>query len=156
MAIWQTILIFLPVQFAMQRGLSLGATIDQLALERGFWHRSSPSESVIERLSAKWPRGKTWSPQLDVFGDLDGNCVAIWRADGAGVEVTARIDLRVVSREVVAVVLDFARELDCWFVTEARRVISPDFNELRSAICCSQAYSFLKDPGAFLDELGKK
>jgi hypothetical protein len=155
MALWQTNMTLVPSSLLLQHGVRLGATITDADLELETWDKSYPPESVIERLAERLPKGKSWSENLAVWGDLDGSCVTILREGGVCVEVNARFDLRTVSREIAAAVLDFARELGCWFVTEDRRVIAAEFSDLSAAIRTSKAYTFLENPNAFLDELGR-
>ena len=144
-----------PSALLLQRGVRLGATITDADLELETWDKSCPPEPIIERLSQRLPEGKSWSENLAVWGDLDGSCVTILREGGVCVEVNARFDLRTISREVAAAVLDFARELGCWFVTEDRRVVAAEFGDLSAAIRASKACKFSEDPNAFLDELGR-
>ena len=142
-----------PSALLLQRGARVGATITEDDLELETWDKSCPPEPIIKRLSQRLPKGKSWSEDLAVWGDIDGSCVTILREGEDCLEVNARFDLRTISREIAAAVLDFARELDCWFVTEDRRVIAAEFGDLIAAIRTSKAYSFLEDPDAFLNEL---
>lgn len=122
-------------------------------MESGTWGQSCPSEPVIERLSLCLPKGKSWSDSLAVWGDLDGSCVTILYDGSVCVEVSARFDLRTISIAIAAAVLNFARETNCWFVTEDSRVVAPEFSGLRMVMRASKAYEFLENPSAFLNGL---
>ena len=53
-------------------------------------------------------------------------------------------------------VVAFARKLDLLFLTEDRHLLRPSFRELVSAIRRSRSFAFVRDPEAFLEQIGRR
>lgn len=154
MAVWQFQTKLVPCATAMDHGLLPGQRLSDAQREEiAWWSGKTIAAEKLQQLSKALPPGKSWTEELEVFGDLETTCVTILSDSGAVVEVNARLDLRTLSPEAGRAVLGFARGLECLLVTDDNLVLKPDSAGLAEAIKTSSAYRFVKDPHAFLSTL---
>jgi hypothetical protein len=104
------------------------------------------------RLSALLPAGTSWTPELEMWGEEDGNRIDVWpapRADGG--DALLRIDMRSYDPAWAARALTTIRDLgrDLWPAWhDAAPVRDPE--ELELVLRGSPAFRFVEDPEAFL------
>ena len=123
--------------------------------EIAWWSGKMVAAEKLRQLSKVLPPGKSWTEELEVFGDLETTCVSLLRDSNTVVEVNACLDLRTLSAEAGKAVLGFARGLECLLVTDDNLVLKPDSAALAEAIQASSAYRFVKDPRAFLSGIAR-
>ena len=154
MAAWQFQIRLLPQAVAATEGLFPGGELAEAQRESiAWWDKSILGSDALKRLREVLPPGKTWSKELEVFGDLETTCVTILREEGRPIEVSARLDLRSLSQETMDAVLDFAQRLNCFLVTDGNTILKPAAAGLAIEIEMSPAYRFVKDPRGFLSDL---
>jgi hypothetical protein len=102
------------------------------------------------------PLAQSWSPEIETWGEEEGNRIDITTSDEGLEEVRVRFDARNIDRGFVSQVVSLAIAADCVVVTEAMDVIPPLVAELEAAIRDSDARRFVRDPKEFLDGLEER
>jgi hypothetical protein len=105
-----------------------------------------------ERLDALLPRGRSWSADLETWGEETGTRIDVWPGvDQRGGEAMLRVDMRAYDHAWIARAFDEVRALGraLWPVWSDGPVIG-DPGELARALRGSPAFRFVEDPDAFL------
>ena len=105
-----------------------------------------------ERLDALLPRSKSWSPDLETWGDETGTRIDVWpAADRRGGEAMLRMDMRNYDFDWASRAFGVIRALgrEFWPVWSDGPVVD-DPGELALALRGSPAFRFVEDPEAFL------
>ena len=154
MAVWQFQVRLLPQAVAATEGLFPGGELAEAQRESiAWWDKSKLDSEAMQRLRDVLPLGKTWSKELEVFGDLEATCVTILRDGARPTEVSAKLDLRSLSQGTMDAVLDVAQRLNCFLVTDDNTILKPVAASLAVEIEMSPAYRFVRDPHGFLSDL---
>lgn len=133
---------------------------EQLALlpeevmeEEPWWQAASLLPNYSEQLAQFAPRTKSWSADIEIYGEEEGNCLKVSHDEERVVSVWVRIDLRQLDRSFIDGVLSFARSQQCHLVNIEGRLIAPELDSLRIALKDSRAYRFVANPQKYLEEL---
>jgi hypothetical protein len=154
MAVWQFQATLVPFATAVDHGLLPGHRLSDAQREEiAWWSGKTVAVEKLQQLSKVLPAGKSWTEELEVFGDLETTCVTIFSDRGAVVEVNARLDLRTLSAEAGKAVLAFARGLECLLVTDDNLMLKPESSDLGKVIKTSPAYRFVSSPHTFFSRL---
>jgi hypothetical protein len=102
------------------------------------------------------PRNESWSTNLEVWGDDEGDNISVFSVAGIPCEVSIRFDVRQMDIRFLGKVIATAKHLDCLVFTEAGALFDPSLEKLVAQINESEAKSFLKDPQQFLRTLPKE
>lgn len=118
-----------------------------------WWNTNIDIESLATELSAIMPRLHSWSPNLQMWGEEDGNRVDLALKGGSIAEIFVRIDVRAVSISFLTGVIKLARKADLKFRMSNGRVLSPALRQLMEAIRGSPAFRYVEDPAGYLSML---
>lgn len=155
MAVWQFQIKVVPKVVAEASSFRPGMMLTEEQRESvAWWGNYSIPPSLLQTVEPVLPPGKTWSNDLEVFGDLEKSCVTIWRERALLVDVHFRFDLREVSSELLETAVRFCQSLQCWLITEDGKVIEPVLSTLKAEMRKSSAFQFVKDPPGFMSRLG--
>lgn len=149
-AVWQFNIAFLP-----QDWLDAGGDVSSLFAEGTFdatsawWSYRHPK--LEETLGSALSKGKSWHPDLTVWGSEQTDDIQLWRSRGKVNSVVVRFDLRQPNMTLLQQVILMAQELDLAIVAlETRSVVQPDVDRLLRAAAESRAAHFVLDPASFL------
>ena len=98
---------------------------------------------------------RSWSKDIRVWGDEQGDYISLLFDSGQVVEVGARVDVRALSKVFIENLCRFARTCDCLLLTEDSILLEADVDRLIHQIGQSKAYSFVSDPVGFLEKVRK-
>lgn len=145
MAVWQFEIAFEPRESAAasRDGLS------EPAPGRPFGREDS---DLLRKIDAMLPRRESWSEDLILWGEEDGDRVHAALEEGGIVELTARIDLRHPPGSFPDRLVELARHCGAWFSTVDGERIPPDVRALSEAARRSEAFRFVLDPRHYFNE----
>ncbi len=87
MAVWQFQATLVPFATAVDHGLLPGHRLSHAQREEiAWWSGKTVAVEKLQQLSKVLPAGKSWTEELEVFGDLETTCVTIFSDRGAVVE----------------------------------------------------------------------
>jgi hypothetical protein len=150
MAIWQFRLDVAPIETIRERahGVLPQAITDDMA-DDSFWLAIQPPQGLEKWIDAILPRASSWSEQMEMWGDEDGDCAAVGYKDekkNSVEDISFRVDVRNISDRFVRGVCALARACDCVFITAKKQVLQPDEPIVQEAIRNSLAKRYLEDP----------
>jgi hypothetical protein len=108
---------------------------------------------ILRKIEGILPRRDSWSEDLILWGDEDGNRLHAGLEAGRIVELTARIDLRQPPGSFPAQLVELAQYCGAWFSTGDGPPIPPDLHSLSDAVRHSDAFRFALDPHRYFGEL---
>lgn len=144
MAVWQ-------VEFAIVPRRALATTarvpLSQVA-DTDWWRAERLPAGYSQQLAAVAPVGTSSAPEVQTWGDADGNRVDVWLANGNPVRMTARVDVRRLDARFGAMLLQFARVADALLVRRDGLVVEPLVGAFGAALRSSEAWKYASDPAA--------
>ena len=101
------------------------------------------------------PEEKSWSEKIKQYGSLESTCLEFYCDEGAVEEISARLDLRSITKQQVEGICAFAAAngLEILYVG---KVYAPCWESFRMIVEASDAHRFLADPEGFLRALKKE
>lgn len=144
MAVWQ-------VEFAIvpRRGLATKPSVPLAQLvDTAWWTAERLPEGYSQQLAAVAPVGPSSGPELQTWGDEEGNRVDVWSKNGKPMRITARVDVRRLDARFGAMLLQFARIADAVLVRRDGLVVEPLVGAFGAAIRSSEAWKYASDPAA--------
>lgn len=152
MAFWQFTIAFLP-----QDWIDAGGDVQSLFDERGFdataawWSYRHPK--LEEVLGGALSKGKSWYPDLTVWGSEQTDGIQLSRRKGKVTSVIVRFDLRQPNMTLLQQVILISRELRLTLVAvETETIVQPNVEQLLRAAAESSAANFVLDPASFLSQ----
>lgn len=112
-------------------------------------------DSIIDR--ANWGNNKT-SFEWKRYSETLDNDASIYlnETDYTIKEFSFRADLREENLEFLKNMINLAEKNEWLFMDRSGKLMNPNFEEIKISIQNSNAYSFIKDPHKFLDNLNSK
>jgi hypothetical protein len=157
MATWQFDFHFLPAEMVRRRYGAVPVTMTREDLDDVTWWEGFEQRDGLEaEVSRFLPRSQSWSADIQMWGDEDGDRFDVCLEAGRVVSVFGRVDVRRMSLPFLSSVVELARKLDLLILTQDNHVLRPSFKELVSAIRRSSSFRFVRDPEGFLKELAKR
>jgi hypothetical protein len=149
MAVWQVDFVIVPRRaFARNPRLSV-----QELLDTDWWSAERLPDEFSQRLTAIAPAGKSSTPELQTWGQEDGNRIDVWFENGRATSMTARVDVRRLDAKFGAMLLQFARVANAVLVRSDGLVVEPLVGAFGAALRSSPAWQYVSDPAAFLSSL---
>ncbi len=147
MADWQ-------VEFAVVPRRALAAsprkTLAELMDTRWWMSGSLPADYASKLTEIAPAAGATSAPEVQTWGDPDGNGVDVRIENGRVSQVTARVDVRRLDARFGAMLLQFARIADAVLIRRDGLVIEPMAGAFGAALRTSEAWKYANDAGTFL------
>lgn len=154
MAIWQCDFHLVLDSWLKETGREESTVLPEAAMEEGLWWQTdSLSPNYSEQLAQFAPRTKSWSADIDIYGEEEGNCLKVSHDEERVVSVWVRIDLRQLEPSFIDGVLSFVRSQQCHLINIEGRLIAPELDSLRTVLKDSRAYRFVTNPQKYLEEL---
>ena len=121
-----------------------------------------PSESCVEHLtkdsvtnvSEVLPKGKSWTEDLIVYGNIDSTCVLLVHKEGSLRRVSVRFDVRTLRKEELISIVDFINTNKLKIIHD-NKVIEPTIGNIVQIIKDSDALKFCKNPHQYISGLNK-
>ena len=108
---------------------------------------------ILCKIDGILPRRASWSDDLILWGEEDGDRLHAFLEGGRIVELTARIDLRHPHASFPAQLVDLARYCGAHFSTADEQRVPADLSSLADAARRSDSFRFVTDPRRFFGEL---
>jgi hypothetical protein len=133
------------------------SALDEEAFESVISWDGSPlpedSEKVISSFSKE---GKSWSPEIRMWGEESGNRIDLSFDAGRIDSIFVRVDVRNLSIQFLEGVITFSNYIDAvLLVMEDGGVIEPNLQTLVMRIKESNACRFVQDPRKFFENIRK-
>lgn len=107
---------------------------------------------ILGKIDRMLPRRESWSKDLILWGEENGNRLHAALEGGKIVELTARIDLRQPPGSFPSQLVELARDCGVQFSTADGERIPPDIRSLSDAVRRSRAFRFVLDPHHYFSE----
>ena len=106
-----------------------------------------------ERISKFLREDNSWSPQIRMWGEEDGDRMSVLYDDvGQAEEISVRIDVRKPNHQFLEGLVAFANSIDAIFlVMEEYEIVEPKVDVLVKRMIQSNAWRFVEDPHEFLE-----
>ena len=157
MATWQFVFSIIPEKVVLGKGeysqscSKLSNFADSLS-----WDGYCLSESSLVKISETLKQTKSWSDNIRQFGFLDETCIELFYEKNILLDVFIRLDLRSLTSDILATIIDFVNENNALILTHEGALIKPLFEDVVIEIIKSDAHSFVKSPQEFLSSLNRQ
>ncbi len=94
---------------------------------------------------------KSWSVDIKQYGELDSHCLEISFDKDRIEEISLRIDLRELNKDVFDEILDFIKSNNALILLQDGRIIEPEQGVLLNEIKKSDAYKYVSEPNNYLE-----
>jgi len=154
MAAWQFDLHLLPTSTIVRRYGVVPIFISSEDFDSTNWWSSNVTvDCLATEFSAILPPLRSWSSNLRMWGEDDGNRVDVGFRDDSITEIFVRVDVRVLSTVFLTGIVKIARQHYLKVRPSNGRLLSPTLRQLMEEIHSSPAFRFVKDPAAYLTAL---
>ncbi len=148
MADWQ-------VEFAIVPRRALAASPRRTlaeVMDTKWWASGSLPADYASKLTAIAPSAATAgaAPEVQTWGEAEGNRVDVHIEDGRVSRVTARVDVRKLDARFGAMLLQFARVADAVLIRRDGLVIEPMAGAFGAALKTSEAWTYANDAATFM------
>lgn len=92
----------------------------------------------------------SWDASMVQFGNPDETCIEILKENNNVTEISVRIDMRSITEELLSDIIEYLKRINCRIYYD-QKLYDVSLNNLKMLMTGSDAYSFCKDPQAFLD-----
>ncbi len=147
MAAWQVEFCIVPSK--VLRTATRPLTPDVLANTR-YWEGVPLPPDYRGQLDSIAPRGTSGSPELETWGEEDGNRVDVWSESGMVTNLLARVDVRRLDAKFGAGLLVFVKHLGASLVRGDGVIVEPTIGAFGVALRSAEAWRFANDPAAWL------
>ena len=145
MAVWQVEFAIVPRRaLAAQPRVALPQVMDT-----DWWSTVRLPSGYAQQLAAIAPLGTSLAPELQTWGEADGNRVDVWSENGKATRIAARVDVRRLDTRFGAMLLQFARIADAVLVRRDGVVVEPLVGAFGAALRSSAAWQYATDPAAY-------
>lgn len=141
MALWQYTFFVLPVS-GVEKDLNnfRFAKNNDSFDDDSFWEGLSVNNTLFERVSTFLPKGKAWSEDLLVFGDLASNCLKVFSEKGIVVSVSLRIDFTSKYEDLLNELIEFFILNGLLLIDEDLNVVPLNYLEIKKRIEASLVF----------------
>lgn len=156
MAVWQYIAYLIPETSLADDGTMKGLVVTPEMFEHPPLQFSVAPAEVERLISGYLPARGSWHNDLRVWGDDSRDDVDIWYEGERIDSIRVRLDLRHLTRDRIARVVEIARHIGCCFLEGRTFQVIPATEEaLLASIRNSRPAKFVADPHGFLTSLAR-
>lgn len=154
MAVWQYEMLLLPKAVVTKKFAGIPLRLDCRDLEESEWwsNESLPSD-YAETLGQLLRVSDSWSQDVQIWGEQDGNRFQVVKQHGQVVEMAAFINVRRLDMRFIEDVVAFAVHCNCMILLDDMTLLEPNPCELLSRIEGSKSAYFVNNPEGFLERL---
>jgi hypothetical protein len=156
MATWQFDIDLLPrKQLVTMFGAVPTVLSEDLLDAAASWKEQLLPADWGSRISKFLPEAQSWSPQIRMWGEEDGDRLSVVYDDlGHAEGISVRIDARNPSQQFFEDLVEFANSIDAVFlVMEDFQLVEPGVDALVTRMNKSNACRFVEDPHEFLESI---
>jgi hypothetical protein len=119
------------------------------------WREQRLPTDCESRISKILPEDRSWSPQIRMWGEENGNRISLVYDDAGNRDaISVRIDVRNPNTQFFEDIVEFANSIDAVFlVIEDFQILDPGVDSLVMRMNQSNAYRFVEDPNEFLESI---
>ena len=128
MAIWQFGVIFIPKSEISSEGEGLPASIPMEMTDHLWWSEQQPPQGFEKQIDLILSRSKSWSEQMQIWGDESGNDAYVCYTDGEKKvveEIAFRLDACDISLDLIRMICTLAAQLSCVLLIADSEVLQP-------------------------------
>jgi hypothetical protein len=119
-------------------------------MDTDWWSTERFPAAYSQQLAAIASPGRSWTAELQTWGEEDGNRVDVWSENGKATRMIARVDVRRLDARFGAMLLQFAKVADAVLVRRDGLVVEPLVGAFGAALRSSEAWRYASDPAAFI------
>ena len=93
---------------------------------------------------------ESWDASIVQFGNADETCIEILKENDKVAEISVRIDMRQITEKLLSDIIEYLKRINCRIYYN-ENLYEVTLDNLKALMVSSDAYSFCKDPQAFLD-----
>jgi hypothetical protein len=154
MSAWQFDLHCLSESAVLRALGHVPARMSREVFEEGrWWPSDEDAEAVRAAISRLLPRGQSWTPSIEVWGEQEGDRIDLSIDEHGMRGLFVRIDVRKNSFAFLSQLVQLGRKNKWVFLASDGAVLRPSLRMVLSAIRRSSSYRWVDDPRAFLDAL---
>lgn len=156
MAIWQYSTHLVSNEELLQNRSNLPKSITEEERERLVGWQASSSFKIVDEIVSKYlAKKKSWSNEIEQWGEEDSHCIQLYRNGGTFSEIFIRLDLRYLNKNFLDLIIKLSEELNASSLNDDGHIIELNLSNLRSEITSSDAFRFVKDPKGFLKDIAE-
>lgn len=157
MAIWQFSFLVVPKEKVLRKikDYSQNIKIDDIKAIMS-WNGYSLTEPSLKEISKVLRLTRSWSDDIIQFGLLEESCIELCYEHNILEEVSMRLDLRNITIDILSAVSNFIKVNNAIIITRNGAIVKPENEDIIEEIRKLDAYSFVKNPKQFLDNLSKQ
>lgn len=147
MALWQLEFSVIPKEKIIE-----DTNIEEINISN-LWNGYKIKESSINKVEEVLKRNKSWSEDIVQLGDVSETVIEIVYENEIIDEITCRVDLRNITKEIVEIILNFIDINNLAIIVNDKIYTNITKGLLRDIINESDAYKFINNPQKYLEEL---
>lgn len=97
-------------------------------------------------------KNESWSNDIIQYGSLQSTCIELLMENGRIVEISIRLDLRMLTKSLLINVVDYIIRLNSNIYYQ-NEIIIPSITNISNLIKKSDAYKYCQNPLTFIDDL---
>ena len=94
----------------------------------------------------------SWTNDIKQYGDLQETCIELLEENGRIVEVSVRLDLRTLTKDLIIHILDYVNGLNANIYYQ-NEILIPSANNIIKILKNSDAYKYCDNPLNYFDEI---
>jgi hypothetical protein len=146
MAVWQVGFHLVPRRVVATPG---GLTAEVLR-DTDWWATVKFPADYRARLASAAPPAPSTHPNLETWGNEDGDRVDVWSAGGRVTRAMTHVDVRRLDSKFGAAIINLVRIAGAVLVRTDGLVVEPIISAYAGALRSADAWRFSSDPAAFL------
>lgn len=151
MANWQFGFVIAPEEKILEKNKSYSGNLKIDDVEEIMsWEGYFLVESSLEEISKILKPTKSWTDSIRQYGSLEETCIELCYEGNILVELSVRLDLRSMTRDILESVVNFIKINKGIIVTRAGSLVKPVIDDVTKEIKRSDAYSYVKNPIEYL------
>lgn len=157
MATWQYGFKVVPRrQLLMKDGKAPLALTDAERESLPTWDLGTLREPLYTLIESRLPRCKSWSESIEIWGEDDKTCIELFKEKDGTVELSVRLDLRHLEREIIDMLQKVTSLLGALVIGEDGKIFTLNHEELKQQLQTSSAFKFVSNPQKFFSDLEHK
>ena len=156
MATWQFDIDLVPRKQLLDMFGEMPSILNEGMLDAAtIWREQQLPTDCESRISKLLPQDQSWSPQIRMWGEEDGNRISLVYGDAGNREaISVRIDVRNPNDQFFEDIVEFANSINAVFlVMEDWQIVEPGVDSLVIRMNQSNARRFVEDPYEYFESI---
>lgn len=134
MALWQYNFFILPRHSVLNNKFTPEYDENDLFEDDIYWSEVSIQVSLFDDIEKKIPRGKSWSNDLLVLGDLESNCLEVYSEESEVRSVSIRVDFTSDYEGFLRLIVEFVILKDLVLLSEEKDLLKPNYVLMKNKV----------------------